>query len=890
MKRAITACLMGVVFLTACLAFSDDTTPRLGLVVPSLNTPGYAPKINNDLWLLDGGAALLGLPNVFSSTETFLGPVSFSQVVQATTTYTLYSATAAYSLTSAYAVGAGTVPASGVNAGTLGNGVLISTVPALDGSQLFNLTAANLSGYIPSASIPSYVTVSTIQTHAIVWNPGGGGTDYYLHSSAGNLDLYFNSTKSFSFGGGYFQFRVPDNAYGAGFPQIATLDDKTSGMSISSTTGEAFYTGGVLGPITASAFNGNGSALTSLTGENVNGTVPLASTANYANVAGSCPSCGGGGVVVPSTFTWSLPYGFSTNTYWGHPGDGFDAVNFGDATSIALSTYSTIGGGVMNSIAETPKWSTIGGGYENNVSGGLDAQTIGGGFRNTSSADGSTIAGGWGNTSSNQDSTVGGGWDNTASGGESTVSGGNNNVASDPGSTIGGGLNNISEGGWSVVAGGRSNTASGDFSTVTGGGANTASGQYSWAGGNYALAPNNGSFVWADMSTFIVPFSSIVDNEFAIRAAGGLRVVGPGQISGPVYISTDSTAPSTATLVVNGGISSLSGGYQFPNGQWQTVPGLISIPSSLTLTDLTIPTGASANYVWTTTSTSGHGTWQPTSGGMTVGNSVSGGNANSVLYENGSQNLAASSSLQFDGTDFGIGTAPISNYILSIAHAGNATILMSQTDAAADEKQWYFDAEGGTLYWGLHNDGAGGRNYARITRTGGTPTAFDIMLNAGLTNASLHADGSGNVGINQLTAAANLDVNGTFKTNSGVQMTNFASCPAVFDGSGNITCSSDERLKNIDALFTSGLEEIESIKPIIYHWKKSSGFNSDISIAGFSAQNVQKAIPEAVHMKKDGYLSLLDQPIEAALVNAVKELKAANDALEKRIEALEADR
>jgi len=43
-------------------------------------------------------------------------------------------------------------------------------------------------------------------------------------------------------------------------------------------------------------------------------------------------------------------------------------------------------------------------------------------------------------------------------------------------------------------------------------------------------------------------------------------------------------------------------------------------------------------------------------------------------------------------------------------------------------------------------------------------------------------------------------------------------------------------------------------------------------------------------MKKDGLHSLLDQPIEAALVNAVKELKAANDALEKRIEALEADR
>ena len=57
--------------------------------------------------------------------------------------------------------------------------------------------------------------------------------------------------------------------------------------------------------------------------------------------------------------------------------------------------------------------------------------------------------------------------------------------------------------------------------------------------------------------------------------------------------------------------------------------------------------------------------------------------------------------------------------------------------------------------------------------------------------------------------------------------------------------------------------------------------------AGFGAQNVKAAIPEAVGVGRDGYLSLSDRPIIAALVNSVKQLKAENDALLSRIEKLE---
>jgi hypothetical protein len=41
---------------------------------------------------------------------------------------------------------------------------------------------------------------------------------------------------------------------------------------------------------------------------------------------------------------------------------------------------------------------------------------------------------------------------------------------------------------------------------------------------------------------------------------------------------------------------------------------------------------------------------------------------------------------------------------------------------------------------------------------------------------------------------------------------------------------------------------------------------------GFSAQNVQKVIPEAVGKDRNGNLTLSDRPILAAIVNAIKEL------------------
>ena len=61
-----------------------------------------------------------------------------------------------------------------------------------------------------------------------------------------------------------------------------------------------------------------------------------------------------------------------------------------------------------------------------------------------------------------------------------------------------------------------------------------------------------------------------------------------------------------------------------------------------------------------------------------------------------------------------------------------------------------------------------------------------------------------------------------------------------------------------------------------YTWKQESGLETENTYTGFSAQNVQDVIPEAVSKDKQGYLTLSDRPIIATLVNAVKELKSEN--------------
>lgn len=124
-------------------------------------------------------------------------------------------------------------------------------------------------------------------------------------------------------------------------------------------------------------------------------------------------------------------------------------------------------------------------------------------------------------------------------------------------------------------------------------------------------------------------------------------------------------------------------------------------------------------------------------------------------------------------------------------------------------------------------------------------------------------------------------------TNDAIRFGAYGAGTLTTDASGNITASSDEDLKDDIQPFTRGLQEILQINPISYLWSAASGFDRMNRYAGFSAQNVETAIPEAVGVDANGYLTLTEKPILAALVNAVKALSEQNAALAARIAALE---
>jgi hypothetical protein len=66
-----------------------------------------------------------------------------------------------------------------------------------------------------------------------------------------------------------------------------------------------------------------------------------------------------------------------------------------------------------------------------------------------------------------------------------------------------------------------------------------------------------------------------------------------------------------------------------------------------------------------------------------------------------------------------------------------------------------------------------------------------------------------------------------------------------------------------------------ALRPILHGYTEASGLDqTKDDYAGFSAQNVQSVIPEAVGQSPDGMLTLSDRGILAAVVNAVKELSA----------------
>lgn len=214
---------------------------------------------------------------------------------------------------------------------------------------------------------------------------------------------------------------------------------------------------------------------------------------------------------------------------------GLATVIGGGRSNTATIEFATVAGGSYNLAGGQN--AVVGGGLANMATGTY--ATVSGGADHHASGMEATIAGGYNNEASSDGATVSGGLFNSAAASSATVGGGSVNFATGLGSTIGGGIYNTASGRFSVIAGGGghgmpsdadTNSARGDWSMVPGGKGNAAAGNYSFAGGRRAIANHHGAFVWADSVN--TDFFSSYDNEFAIRAGGGLRALATSEAYG----------------------------------------------------------------------------------------------------------------------------------------------------------------------------------------------------------------------------------------------------------------------------------------------------------------------------------------------------------------------
>jgi hypothetical protein len=253
--------------------------------------------------------------------------------------------------------------------------------------------------------------------------------------------------------------------------------------------------------------------------------------------------------------------------------------------------------------------------------------------------------------------------------------------------------------------------------------------------------------------------------------------------------------------------------------------------------------------------------------------------ANSLTDETGTGSAVFSESPTFSGTLAGVSAAFTSNFSAftgafnngSFNNTTNATndLLFTANSGTTDS---YIGTGFGTLF--LQNN-----NFFN-----GTTYSFP---NAALPNSNLNLSG-GEVVIQ--TGAAGIDpTNKLIVSNAGALRLNaYGAGTLTTDASGNVTATSDSTWKEQFKPFTRGLADLKTLKPVKYHWTKASGLDTLNEYTYFKAQDVQKAIPEAVFPAKESQpLGVQDRPIIATMINAINELQAKIEELESRIKLLE---
>ena len=200
-------------------------------------------------------------------------------------------------------------------------------------------------------------------------------------------------------------------------------------------------------------------------------------------------------------------------------------------------------------------------------------------------------------------------------------------------------------------------------------------------------------------------------------------------------------------------------------------------------------------------------------------------------------------------------------------------------------------------------------NLAHFAATQGTIGAgssvtaqYGFLINSSLTGATNNygvysniASGSGRWNFYAGGTAANYFAGETYVGGTTDQGAYNLQCNGTgVWGAGAYVNGSDARIKEDVNPIASGLDVVEKLNPVTYRYKES--WSKDQSVqTGFIAQELLTALDGQVYADgvvqqggSEGYYSVAYQNIIPILTKAIQELKAENDALKARLDALEA--
>jgi hypothetical protein len=220
--------------------------------------------------------------------------------------------------------------------------------------------------------------------------------------------------------------------------------------------------------------------------------------------------------------------------------------------------------------------------------------------------------------------------------------------------------------------------------------------------------------------------------------------------------------------------------------------------------------------------------------------------------------------------------APTSS--LDIAANGNVGVGTASPNARIDLKQ-------------LEDTFVGSLHLRRATTndTWAVATGVDNHLYFGYANDASLANAAADFTINPLVLTSTNGGRVGIGTNAPDQKLS-VNGDASKTGGNTWLAFSDERLKNIRGTFNSGLRAVMQLQPLRYEYRANNalGISPNGEHIGFTAQAVQKVIPEAVVANADGYLMVNGDPIIWTMLNAIKEQQRQIEQLKTEVRRLRA--